>query len=100
VHETIGGAGHISASTSATGSSSSTSSSSKDHRVDDTPIEHTSFGGSAQNNNTVKSRAEQMATHRRVRINPPLSFFLFGLSTFGFCSAALFAARFMFFFKF
>ncbi|KAN0116131.1 AAA family ATPase [Russula decolorans] len=67
VHETIGGAGHISASTSATGSSSSTSSSSKDHRVDDTPIEHTSFGGSAQNNNTVKSRAEQMATHRRLR---------------------------------
>jgi SpoVK/Ycf46/Vps4 family AAA+-type ATPase len=72
VHESIG-SGQISISTSAT--SSDSSSSSKDHRVDDTPpIEHTSFGGPAQNNDTVKSRAEQMAAHRRVRINPNLFF--------------------------
>ena len=32
---------------------------------DDIPIEYTSFGGSAQN--TVKSRAEQMAMQCRVR---------------------------------
>jgi peroxin-1 len=32
---------------------------------DNTPIEHTSFGGPAQN--TVKSRAEQMAAQRRVK---------------------------------
>jgi len=32
---------------------------------DDVPIEYTSFGGPAQN--TVKSRAEQMAMQRRVR---------------------------------
>jgi hypothetical protein len=80
VHESIGGGGQISVSTSAT-SSSSSSSSNKDHRVDDTPIEYTSFGGPAQNNNTVKSRAEQMTAHRRVRINlnlPFFSLFLFG----------------------
>jgi hypothetical protein len=71
VHESIGGGGQISVSTSAT-SGSSSSSSSKDHRVDDTSIEHTSFGGPAQNNNnTVKSRAEQMTAHRRVRKNNP-----------------------------
>jgi hypothetical protein len=76
VHESIGGGGQISVSNSAT-SSSSSSSSNKDHRVDDTPIEYTSFGGSAQNNNTVKSRAEQMTAHRRVRINLNLFFSLF-----------------------
>jgi peroxin-1 len=40
------------------------SSSSKD-RIDDAPIEYTLFGGPAQK--TVASRAEQMATQRRVR---------------------------------
>lgn len=47
---------------------------------DDIPIEYTSFGGPAQN--TVKSRAEQMAMQRRVRkINsffPKESDFKFG----------------------
>jgi hypothetical protein len=77
VHESIGGGGgQISVSTLAA-SGSSDSGSSKDHRVDDTPIEYTSFGGPAQNNNTVKSRAEQMTAHRRVRINLNLFFFWF-----------------------
>lgn len=61
VHESIG---QISLSTSTTGGSSG---SIKDHRVDDTPIEYTSFGGPAQNNNAVKSQAEQMTAHRRLR---------------------------------
>ncbi|KAI0280178.1 AAA-domain-containing protein [Russula aff. rugulosa BPL654] len=64
VHESIDG-GQISVSTS----EASSSSSSKDHRVDNTFIEHTSFGGPApsQNNDTVKSHAEQMIAHRRFR---------------------------------
>ena len=71
MHESIGG-DQISVSTS------TSSSSSKDHRVDDTPIEHTSFGGPAQNNNNaLKSREEQMTAHRRVRINK-LPLFCFG----------------------
>jgi hypothetical protein len=78
VHESIGD-GPISVSTSAATSSSS-SSSGKDHRVDDTAIEYTSFGGPApaqqNNNNTVKSRAEQMTAHRRVRVKSS-SLFLF-----------------------
>jgi hypothetical protein len=60
VHESIG-------QVSASGSERS-----KDNGVDDTPtttVEHTSFGGPAQNNNsTAKSRAEQMAVQRRVRV--------------------------------
>lgn len=93
VHENIGG-GQISVSTlpaTATGSSGS----SKDHLVDDTSIEYTSFGGPAQNNDAVKSRAEQMSAHRRVRIKPLLrktqssETQLLGPAT-------LFAARFLF----
>jgi peroxin-1 len=42
---------------------------------DDSPMEYTTFGGSAQN--TVKSRAEQMAMQRRVRKYIPFSFFAF-----------------------
>lgn len=74
MHESIGG-GQISAPTSATNSSSSSNNNNNEHRVDDMPIEHTSFGGSAQDNNTAKSLAEQMAAHRRVRINFPLYLF-------------------------
>jgi hypothetical protein len=33
-----------------------------------TTIEHTSFGGPAQNSNAAKSRAEQMAAQRRVSV--------------------------------
>ena len=77
MHESIGG-GQIRAPTSVTNGSSKSSSSNNSnnngHHVDSMPIEHTSFGGSAQDNNTVKSRAEQMAAHRRVRIKSPLFF--------------------------
>ena len=97
MHESIGGGGgQISVSTSAAtrSSSSSRSSSSKVHRVDDTPIEHTSFGGPAQNNNdTVKSRAEQVVAHRRVRIQLFLNYWS---ETQHLGVAALFAARFIF----
>jgi peroxin-1 len=55
VHASVG---EISVSGSTTGSSD------KD-RIDDAPIEYTLFGGPAQR--TVASRAEQMATQRRVR---------------------------------
>ena len=75
VHESIqvGGGHQISVSTCSEGSSS------KIHRVDNTTaIDHTSFGGPApaQSNNAVKSHAEQMIVHRRVRINPAPFFFL------------------------
>ncbi|KAI0249217.1 P-loop containing nucleoside triphosphate hydrolase protein [Lactifluus subvellereus] len=49
---------------SATSAAASNSTSKKD-RIDDAPIEYTSFGGPAQK--TVKSRAEQMAAQRRLR---------------------------------
>ena len=45
-------------------SAASSNNTSKTDRVDDTPIEYTSFGGPAQK--MVKSRAEQMAAQRRV----------------------------------
>jgi hypothetical protein len=88
VHESIDG-GQISVSTL----EASSSSSSEDHRVDNTFIEHTSFGGPApsQNNDTVKSHAEQMIAHRRVRIKSSsfssffpffFFFFFFGLISF------------------
>ena len=89
MHESIGG-GQISVSTSPTNSSSSIG---KDDRVDDTPIEHTSFGGPAQNN-TVKSHAEQMVEHRRVRIirlcfwSIQRNIFFLKLN-FGFCSTTI-----------
>lgn len=70
MHENIG-RGQISVSTlPATATATSSGGSSKDHLIDDTSIEYTSFGGPAQNNDAVMSRAEQMSAHRRVRINP------------------------------
>jgi peroxin-1 len=60
VHASVG---EISAS-AALGSGGDDSSNTKD-RDNDIPIEYTSFGGLAQD--TVKSRAEQMAMQRRVR---------------------------------
>jgi len=61
VHASVG---EISASATLRSGGDSSSSNSKDHD-DDVPIEYTSFGGPAQN--TVKSRAEQIAMQRRVR---------------------------------
>lgn len=70
MHDNIGG-GQFSVSTLPdTSSGGMGSGSSKDHLIDDTSIEYTSFGGPAQNNDAVKSRAEQMSAHRRVRIKP------------------------------
>jgi peroxin-1 len=60
VHASVGEALASSASSSVGDGSSSNN---KD-RVDDIPIEYTSFGGPAHN--AVKSRAEQMAMQRRV----------------------------------
>jgi len=61
VHASVGEALASSASSSVGDGSSSNN---KD-RVDDIPIEYTSFGGPAHN--TVKSRAEQMAMQRRLQ---------------------------------
>jgi peroxin-1 len=58
VHESVG---EVTASSAAAASNNSTRN--KNH-VEDPPIEYTSFGGPSQN--TVKSRAEQMAAQRRV----------------------------------
>jgi peroxin-1 len=71
VHASVGEGPATSAAAAAASNNTS-----KTDRVDDTPIEYTSFGGPAQK--TVKSRAEQMAVQRRV--NKQFAFFfLFSL---------------------
>jgi peroxin-1 len=83
VHASVG---EISAS-AALGSGGDDSSNTKD-RDNDIPIQYTSFGGPAQN--TVKSRAEQMAMQRRVRryLNNPFPLSPGRNSDFGFGSFA------------
>jgi peroxin-1 len=84
VHASVG---EISAS-AALGSGGDDSSSNIKDRDNDILIEYTSFGGPAQN--TVKSRAEQMAMQRRVRryLNNPFPLSPGRNSDFGFGSFA------------
>jgi peroxin-1 len=68
VHASVG---EVSASAVPSGSGGSNNKSRS--RIDDAPLEYTSFGGPAQN--AVKSRAEQMAMQRRVKDTHQLLFF-------------------------